>query len=155
MRHKRLEESTCSETHVFQPFANGRSGAVTKIAQSLTYHSERRSDLAAFSTKKSLHLVKHVPMKRPLHFAPSDRKGKKMSLLFDGAAQGQTSSSSSSSTGQETLVVDLLKELSERRANEFSADVASLFGRLVTVLRPLSYAQLSDVYRNIQDSKTK
>lgn len=44
IRNQRLERSVCMENHLFRPFSNENSGAMTKITQSLIYRSERASD---------------------------------------------------------------------------------------------------------------
>jgi len=34
-----LKSSTCTETHVYRPFANGNSGGMTEVKQTLTYRT--------------------------------------------------------------------------------------------------------------------
>ena len=79
----------------------------------------------------------------------TDFKGKKVTLLFDGQHQ------KTSLVGSDSLAVEVLKQLTKESETEFSARIPSLFSRLVTVLRPLSYAQLSSIFRNTHDSRAK
>ena len=87
------------------------------------------------------------------HFKSSlsstDFKGKKVTLLFDGQHH------KTSLVGSDSLAVEVLKQLTKESETEFSARIPSLFSRLVTVLRPLSYAQLSSIFRNTQDARAK
>ena len=118
VRHQRLEKSTCTESHVFRPFSDGRSGASTRFVQSLTYSQERRSDAT-----------------------PTDFKRTKASLLFDSI------SSTASSTGSFKLVNELIDELNQQTPSA-GVNVPALFSQLVTALKPFSYRQLSELMRN-------
>ncbi|KAI9556281.1 hypothetical protein GHT06_018855 [Daphnia sinensis] len=126
IRNDLLEKSVCTETHLFRPFSNGQSGASTRIIQTLTYSSERRSDQIS-----------------------TDYKKKKASLLFDGPDAQKTSGASLS------LIGETLNALVQETRTGISPQTPTLFSRLVTSLRHLSYAQLSELFSKTQEAKAK
>jgi hypothetical protein len=130
IRNQRLEKSTCTETHLFQPFSNGQSGASTRIVQSLTYSQERRSDAT-----------------------PTDFKRTKSALIFDGFDSSASNVVASADTLK--MVNELLEQLSQQtRTGIVSPQVPALFSQLVTALKSFSYRQLSELTRTHQKTSS-
>jgi hypothetical protein len=127
IRNQRLEKSVCTETHLFRPFSNENSGALTKISQSLTYRQERSSDEV-----------------------PTDFKRTRASLLFDDSDQVKAATA-----GNELAAVTALNQLIQESRRGVTAKVPQLFSQLVTALRPLNYRQMSSLFINAQDQKAK
>lgn len=78
-----------------------------------------------------------------------DYKRTKSSLLFDGQDLGQSFGVS----------LDAIEQTLDKLVHESSTGVSSkiptLFSQLVTALRPLTYRQLSDVFRKTRDPTAK
>lgn len=139
IRNQRLEKSICTETHLFRPFSNDQSGALTRISQSLTYSHEQRSDEISAGTYRMITVFYFHPFVK-FYFYFVDYKRKRVSLLFE--SQKKKSSSSSN-----LLQIDeTLKMLIHESRNGVSTAIPSLFSRLITSLRPLTYRQLSEIF---------
>jgi len=126
IRNGRLEKSVCTESYLFQPFSNGNSGASTKISQSLTYSSEHKTKEVSISYKS-----------------------KKLSMLFDGESQKK------SFAGRDDLVINILKQMVDESKNGVSSQIPVLFSRLVTLLQPLSYNQIANIFKTTQEPNAR
>lgn len=79
----------------------------------------------------------------------SDYKKKKASLIFDGP---DTQKSSGASL---TVIGETLNLLVKETPTGISPETPTLFSRLVTSLRHLPYAQLSELFGKTQEAKAK
>ena len=70
-------------------------------------------------------------------------------MLFDGESQKK------SFAGRDDLVINILKQMVDESKNGVSSQIPVLFSRLVTLLQPLSYNQIANIFKTTQEPNAR
>ncbi|KAK7070069.1 hypothetical protein SK128_004352 [Halocaridina rubra] len=115
----------CEETHKFRPFSSEEGGAQTTVKSIMSLRNEEDAPIIA-----------------------PDLQFSSVSLIFDDTLSLMAETTSDT-------IVKLLGDLKTASQQEISSEVPALFSHLVEALKKVNYPQLSNIYTNIQDLKSK
>ncbi|GFS10552.1 microsomal triglyceride transfer protein large subunit [Elysia marginata] len=116
-----LQSTTCTETHVYRPFSNDKSGGATSVTQTLTYKTYSRGVSSRQDTISS-----------------------RDSLLFDHSASRPSASQARQQVEQK------LKEICESTSYAVRPESPRLFSELVYALKALDKLTMDEVFRQLK-----